>query len=85
MSRGFWEHPGGVTFLRFAFHGDATEPATSAVLDPEIEQVLWCSESEIHSSELPLRSPMVLRCIEDYRNGARCGLDCLSRIPPLRS
>lgn len=78
-----WERPDGRdTFLRFVFHGDATNGPPSPKLDPEIEQVLWWTETEIRSTTMPLRSPMVLRCIEDYQAGIRYDLECLSHIPP---
>lgn len=75
-----WAHPGGRdTFLRFAFHGEAIKPVTEQ-LDAEIQRVLWWTREEIQASALPLRSPQVLRCIEDFENGAHYSLDCLKRI-----
>lgn len=76
-----WEHPNRRdTFLRFAFYGDAVAPIPSASLDPEIERVLWWTEREIRSASVPLRSPQVLRCIEDFEKGARFSLECLVRV-----
>lgn len=78
-----WAHPNGRdTFLRFAFCGDAVGEVPSAPLDAEIEQVLWCTEDELRHADIPLRSPQVLRCIRDYRAGARTDLDCLKQIQP---
>ncbi len=80
-----WQHPNGRdTFLRFAFHGDALQPVHAGELDPEIRRVLWWTESEIRSAAVPLRSPQVLRCIEDFEQGARFSLDCLQHIAPRR-
>jgi len=75
-----WAHPGGRdTFLRFAFHGEAVR-WVSDQLDAEIQRVLWWTEQEIRASTLPLRSPQVLRAIEDFQNGAHYPLDCLKQI-----
>lgn len=77
-----WRHPNGRdVYLRFAFYGDALYPDDSRELDSEIVRVLWWTRDEIRSTPLPLRSPQVLRCIEDYENGARFSLDCLNHIP----
>jgi len=76
-----WAHPNGRdTFLRFAFYGQARQPDQARTLDPEIERVLWWTAAEIRAAAVPLRSPQVLRCIEDYENGARFSLDCLNHI-----
>lgn len=76
-----WEHPNGQdTFLRFAFYGDALQRDHTRELDTEIEQVLWWTEGEIRAATLPMRSPQVLRCIEDFEQGARFSLDCLNPI-----
>lgn len=81
-----WDHPDEKnTFLRFVFHGDATNAPRSPELDSEIERVLWWTEPEIRSPAMPWRSPMVPRCIEDYRAGIRYDLDCLSHIRPVRT
>jgi 8-oxo-dGTP pyrophosphatase MutT (NUDIX family) len=81
-----WRHPNGRDiFLRFAFHGEATGRDESRELDPEIDRVLWWTERDIRTTSVPLRSPQVLRCIEDFERGARYDLDCLKHIPALRS
>jgi hypothetical protein len=76
-----WRHPDrGDTFMRFAFYGDVLRRDPARELDTEIEQVLWWSGADIRGASPPLRSPMVARCIEDFENGARFGLDCLKTI-----
>jgi len=78
-----WGHPNGRdTFLRFAFHGDVLRRHEDRELDVEIERVLWWSPEEIRSAALPLRSPQVLRCVDDYENGARFSLNCLNLVRP---
>lgn len=76
-----WEHPNRRDrFLRFTFYGDALQRDNDRELDTEIQQVVWRTGEEIRSATLPLRSPMVLRCIEDFENGARFSLDCLNHV-----
>lgn len=78
-----WQHPESAeTFLRFTFWGDVGRQYADRELDEEIERVLWWRREEIRSPALPLRSPIVARCIEDFENGAHFDLDCLSRLDP---
>lgn len=67
-------------FLRFAFHGDAVRPIRDRELDTGIERVLWWSGQDVRTADLPLRSPMVARCIEDFENGAHHELETLKHI-----
>ena len=39
----------------------------SDVIDADIDETFWLSEDEI--MECPHRSPLVKKCIEDYKNG----------------
>ncbi|HSH42831.1 MAG TPA: NUDIX hydrolase, partial [Arenicellales bacterium] len=76
-----WAHPNGRdTFLRFAFHGEAVSNNPTLELDTEIQQVVWRSRQELRSTNVPLRSPQVLRCIDDFERGARFSLDCLNVV-----
>ncbi len=76
-----WAHPNGRdTFLRIVFYGDALRCDESRELDAEIEQVLWWTGEQVRAASVPLRSPQVLRCIDDFENGARFSLDCLNHI-----
>ena len=61
------------SFLRVAFCGQAREPATQRELDPVIVGTHWLTREEIERQSL--RSPMVLRCLDDYRAGQRFPLD----------
>jgi 8-oxo-dGTP pyrophosphatase MutT (NUDIX family) len=65
-----WRNPRtGVTFMRFSFAGMLLKQDASQCLDPDIEQVIWLNEDEIRRQEGSLRSPLVLRGIEDYLAG----------------
>ncbi len=65
------------TYLRFCFSGrvDGAEPGRA--LDAEIVAVHWLTREEIQKRRDALRSPMVLRCIDDHLAGAALPLDTL--------
>ncbi len=70
----------GTTYLRVAFCGTAEPPATPPTLDEGIVGVHWLSRAQILSRATGLRSPMVLRCCDDYAAGRRFSLDCLTHL-----
>ena len=79
----FWEQPErNRAFLRFAFSGTVSEHDPSRVLDRGIERALWMSPEQLRIRASRLRSPMVLRCIEDYQAGRRFPLDVLRGLLP---
>jgi 8-oxo-dGTP pyrophosphatase MutT (NUDIX family) len=67
-----------VTYLRFAFCGRVGEPLPGRTLDDGIVRTLWLSPDEIRAAAGRLRSPLVLRCIEDHQAGRRHPLSVLS-------
>lgn len=76
-----WQHPGQEkTYLRVAFAGRGVRHDAERLLDPEIEEVLWMSVAELRRQTGSLRSPMVLRTVEDYLAGTRFPLSLLSDI-----
>ncbi|HEY3598371.1 MAG TPA: NUDIX hydrolase [Paraburkholderia sp.] len=64
----------GVTYLRFTFCGTVGEPDERA-LDPDIVRTLWMSADELRACPERHRSPLVMRCIDDYLAGRRFPLD----------
>lgn len=70
----------GITFLRVAFCGTAVPPAANPRLDDGIVAVHWLSRGQLLSRATHLRSPMVLRCIEDFQSGVRFPLACLTHL-----
>lgn len=71
-----WISPSNhVTYLRFTFAGDHSTQDFNYQIDPVIHQVLWMSLEELRNRQQQLRSPLVIRCIEDYLAGRRCPLD----------
>lgn len=66
-----------VTYLRFAFCGQLGDLQPDRVLDPGIVRTLWLTADEVRCTQTLHRSPMVLRCVEDYLAGQRFGLSLL--------
>lgn len=76
-----WQHPGKEkTYLRVAFAGRGVRHDEQRRLDPDIEEVLWMSVAEMRRQAGRLRSPMVLRTVEDYLAGRRFSLSLLSDL-----
>ncbi len=69
-----------VTFLRFAFGGEATGWDPERALDKEIRRVVWMTPEEVRASAPQHRSPLVLACVEDALRGARHPLDLLAHL-----
>jgi 8-oxo-dGTP pyrophosphatase MutT (NUDIX family) len=68
------------TYLRVAFCGSAEPSADVVPLDEGIVAVHWLTRSQLLSRQRQLRSPMVMRCLDDYLAGHRYPLDCLSYL-----
>ncbi|MDE2052987.1 MAG: NUDIX hydrolase [Gammaproteobacteria bacterium] len=67
-----WRHPGtGRTTKRFAFSGAVSDHREGQQLDEGIVGTHWLTPDELKAREPQLRSPLVLRCVEDYLAGRR--------------
>ncbi|MBW7470164.1 NUDIX hydrolase [Marinobacter sp. M216] len=64
----------GVTYYRFCYSARPLEHVTDE-LDTGIIAAHWMDLEDIRQLGSQLRSPLVLTCIEDYRNGRRYPLD----------
>ena len=76
----------GVTYYRFCYAARARKRLTDH-LDDGIIAAHWLTLEEIRALGTQLRSPLVLQCIEDYRNGRRYPLDVVvdaQTAPPER-
>lgn len=81
-----WEHPNRThSYLRLAFGGEALDHDPRLPLDEGIERALWLTPEELESRREDLRSPLVLRCIQDCLNGERYPLDLLKSLLPSRT
>lgn len=66
----------GVTYFRFCYAAKALRQI-SQELDTGIIAAHWLSIDDIRALGDKLRSPLVLECIEDYRNGRRFPLEVI--------
>jgi 8-oxo-dGTP pyrophosphatase MutT (NUDIX family) len=64
-----------VTYLRFAYAGTLGAFDAQRRLDAGIERTVWLTPDELRASQERHRSPLVLRCMEDYLRGQRFPLD----------
>jgi 8-oxo-dGTP pyrophosphatase MutT (NUDIX family) len=68
------------SYLRFAFTGELTGHDPQRPLDRPVERTLWLSREQIRQRGAQLRSPMVLRCVDDYLAGQRYPLELVRYI-----
>jgi len=70
-----------VTYVRFAFVGKAGDPVPGRRLDDGILRTLWLTADEIRSLSAQHRSPLVMKCVEDYVAGQRFPLSLVYTHP----
>ncbi len=70
----------GPTFIRFAFAGDVVAHETRRTLDKGILRALWLPYGDLVARRDMHRSPLVLRCVDDYRAGSRRPLDLVTEM-----
>jgi 8-oxo-dGTP pyrophosphatase MutT (NUDIX family) len=76
-----WRRPDrNVTYLRFAFAGRLGTHHPERALDTGIVRALWLTAAEVRASRSRHRSPLVVRCMEDYQRGSRTPLDLLVHL-----
>ena len=66
-----------VTYLRFAFSGTVSNHEPDRALDEGIVRAVWMTIDEVRATQERHRSPLILRCIEDYLAGKRYPLELL--------
>jgi 8-oxo-dGTP pyrophosphatase MutT (NUDIX family) len=71
------DHGEDVTYVRFAFTGTLGERDNGRRLDHGILGTLWLAPEEIAARATEHRSPLVMRCVEDFRRGRRFPLDLI--------
>ncbi len=77
-----WRSPHDKTYLRFCFAAQCLEQELTQALDEGIFHVLWLTREEVNRRRENLRSPMVLRCIDDYLAGRHYPLEILNHMYP---
>ncbi|GAC1457575.1 MAG: NUDIX hydrolase [Steroidobacteraceae bacterium] len=76
-----WRNPqNGRSFLRFAFTGAVTRHDPGARLDRGIVATHWLTRAELQERGPRLRSPLVMRCVEDYLAGVRRQLAPIAQL-----
>jgi phosphatase NudJ len=76
------------TYLRLAFCGELGAHHPKRKLDTGIVRALWMTPEEVRASAARHRSPLVVKCIEDYLAGVRLPLEAVHadpsvlRVPP---
>lgn len=70
-----------VTYVRFAFVGELGERLSGRPLDHGILRVLWLTPQELRARSNEHRSPLVMKCVEDYLRGQRYPLELLYTHP----
>lgn len=77
----YYYAPGDVTYLRFAFTGEITGHDAGRKLDEGIIRAVWLTPEEIRNVSNRHRTPLVMRCVDDYLAGKRYPLGLLTRYP----
>ena len=73
-----YRSPEGRSFLRFAFCGTVDDHRAQQPLDSGILRALWMTHEQMLAQSSRLRSPLVLRCLQDYLLGRRQALDTVA-------
>lgn len=77
---GIYRHtvePDGTTYLRFAFSGALGARVSGRVWDAGIVRTVWLTTDELRATAARHRTPLVLRCVEDYLAGVSYPLELL--------
>jgi len=64
-----------ITYLRFAFAGQLGTHHGWRALDEGIVRTVWMTPEEIRTTRERHRSPLLLRCLDDYLAGQRFALN----------
>jgi hypothetical protein len=76
-----WSNPAsGLTTMRFAFAGSVADHDAAQPLDEGIVGTHWLTRGDLLKRGDRLRSPLVMRCIEDYLQGSLLPLDAVAHL-----
>ncbi len=81
FQRGSSTEPTGqedITYLRFAFCGELGAQVAGQALDEGIVRTVWLTADEIRGCADQHRSPLLLKCVEDYLAGQRFSLELVT-------
>jgi 8-oxo-dGTP pyrophosphatase MutT (NUDIX family) len=71
-----------ITYLRFAFCGELGDFVAGQALDEGIVRTVWLTAHEIRGCVERHRSPLLLKCMEDYLAGQRFSLGLVTTTIP---
>ncbi|MGO9444050.1 MAG: NUDIX hydrolase [Thiobacillaceae bacterium] len=69
-----------ITYLRFAYVCTSSGVDLNRRLDSGIVRTLWLTPHELAASSTPHRSPLVMRCVQDYLSGPRYPLEFVTHL-----
>lgn len=75
-----WQNDEAVRFLRIAFVG-TVGPREREQLDEPIIETLWLSPAELRARAAELRSPLMVKGLDDYEAGRRFPVDLIREHP----
>jgi 8-oxo-dGTP pyrophosphatase MutT (NUDIX family) len=76
-----WQMPdSGATFVRFAFAADVRSHDPARRLDAGIVGAHWLDYETLQSRRADHRSPLVMRCVDDFLAGTRMPLSVLTEV-----
>ena len=76
-----WRNPADErSFLRFAFCGSVDDHQPTRPLDIGIVRTAWMSHEQLLAQTPRLRSPMVMRCLDDFLRGSRQPLESVASL-----
>lgn len=75
-----WQHPNKDIYIRHCFAGEVTTHESKRKLDTGIVNAVWLTMDEIRQQTGRHRSPLVMKCIEDYLAGKRFPLSLYQQI-----
>jgi 8-oxo-dGTP pyrophosphatase MutT (NUDIX family) len=76
-----WRNPAdGRSFLRFAFCGTVDDHQPKLPLDIGIVRAVWLTRDQLVARTPQLRSPLVMRCLDDFLQGVRQPLETVATV-----
>jgi len=76
-----WRHEhNDTTYLRFAYIGSVSNHQPNLALDEGIVRAVWMTAEEMRNNAMLMRSPQVLRCVEDYLAGQQFPLSVVTHL-----
>ena len=70
----------GITYLRVGFAGSCEDADPAGALDAEIIRTVWLDRAELQRCRERHRSPLVLRCVDDFLAGKRYPLALIDHL-----